>query len=97
MCLMCGASALYAGYKSNKALDAAFSVKDEPPVESYFKTELRHSFAVLGASKTSGQRDLYESAGASRKMSKKEQESRARLQALVDAHAPSKKGSSNRQ
>jgi|Transcript_6906 hypothetical protein len=90
MCLLCGAGTLYASFKANKALDRAF-VKEEP-TESYFKTELRHSFAVLGASKTARQdRESYESYGASRKMTKKEQESRARLQALVDAHAPSKK------
>ena len=91
MCLLCCASATYAGYKTNKALDAAF-VKDEP-VESYWRTELRHSLNVRGASNTARQQDreTYESYGASRKMSKKEQESRARLQALVDAHAPKKK------
>jgi hypothetical protein len=90
MCLLCGAGAVYAGYKGNKALDRAF-VKDQPPTESYFKTELKHSFAVRGASKTAKQdRESYERYGASRKMSKKEQESRARLQALVDEHAPSK-------
>ena len=91
MCLLCGAGAVYAGYKGNKALDRAF-VKDEPPTESYFKTELRHSFAVLGASKTARQdRESYESYGASRKMSKKESQARLRLQELIDAHAPSKK------
>ena len=45
MCLMCGASALYAGYKSNKALDAAFSVKDEPAhPSSPFEEEGEASF-----------------------------------------------------
>lgn len=88
MCLLCCGGCAYAGYKTNKAMDKAFSANEEP-VESYWKTELKHSLNIR-SSRVQEERD-YDRYGSSRKMTKKEQESRERLQKLVEAHAPSKK------
>lgn len=80
--------------KGSKAMDRA--VGADEPVESYWKTELKHSLAVRGAGSTARRgedREGYAGYGESRtrKMSQKERESRARLSALVAEHAPSRK------
>jgi len=82
MCLLCCGGCAYVGWKGSKAMDKA--VGADEPVESYWKTELRHSLSVRGS--TVRQDRSYESYGNSRKMSKKEKESRDRLSALIAEH-----------
>lgn len=89
MCLLCCGGCAFLGYKTNKALDKAFTPKEEP-AESYWKTELKHHLKVNSIKKgSSSQSEDY--VPSTRKMSAKEMESRDRLQRLIDAHAPSRK------
>jgi hypothetical protein len=86
MCLLCCGGCAYAGYKTNSALDRAFTQKDEP-VESYWKTELKHSLGIR-QQRCEEKRISNNSYGSSRKMSKREKESRDRLQELIQTHLP---------
>lgn len=89
MCLLCCGGCAFLGYKTNKALDGTFGSKGEE-VESYWKTELKHSLNIRNIKSGSANLDEYSSV-SSRKVSAKERESKERLQRLVDMHAPSKK------
>lgn len=90
MCLLCCGGCAFLGYKTNKALDKSFGASKDVEVESYWKTELKHSLKVRNISTGASKVEDYAPA-SSRKMSAKERESKERLQRLVDMHAPSKK------
>jgi hypothetical protein len=89
MCLLCCGSCAFLGYKTNKALDKSLGSTQDVEVESYWKTELKHSLKVRNIKSGSQPNDEHTS-GSSRRMSAKEKESKERLQRLVDMHAPNK-------
>jgi len=74
----------------NKTLDKSFGATKDAEVESYWKTELKHSLKVRGIYSGSSTNEEY-TAVSSRKMSAREKESKDRLQRLLEMHAPSKK------
>lgn len=90
MCLLCCGGCAFLGYKTNKALDKSFGASQDVEVESYWKTELKHSLKVRSIKSGSSGTEDY-AAVPPRKISAKERESKERLQRLVDMHAPSKK------